>query len=395
MTRYYLDLPVLDSTDPVSSYRLGSEDIMDLTGRNIGNLAFRHALRFIIDDLHSYAATRYPGFQRAAQAGEVDETIVSCANWLGTRPEDERANLNRAEACEAAQAPITCFGLGVQASSDQTVIELGPNTLRLARVLSERAELLSVRDEATLRTLESAGIKNAVITGCPSNFINGDPELGAKVAKRATALIEAAPTWKDVKCLINEFSGGNPMSGRVLSTKLGMLETTPAHYVLQSPTLLPFCLRESDDIPAAYKSNNPFGNDQARLRSVLRSKCIHFSSINAWMDYSRTCDISLGMRIHGNMVPLQAGVPSILISHDSRTAGLGKTMGIPQISAEEFSDDLAGDPRPVLERIVEGMGRYDARRKMLATTMVEYLAANGVRPHKSILGLAGAMPENV
>lgn len=54
------------------------------------------------------------------------------------------------------------------------------------------------------------------------------------------------------------------------------------------------------------------------------------------MDFARTCDLSFGMRIHGTMLPLQSGVPSVLVAHDSRTIGLADKMGIPWVSPEDF-----------------------------------------------------------
>lgn len=389
MPKYYLDLPVLDRTDPNASYRLNSEDIMSVTGQNIGNFAFRHALRYIVKDLYSYEICRYPAYLTAAREKKVDSSIVSCANWLGTSDQDEASNLNRAVTFEATDASTVCFGIGVQAKGGTKVAELRENTVRLAKALASRAKYLSVRDDVTQQTLAHFGIKNTVITGCPSNYINGDPELGKKVAQTAQNLLETVKTWRDLKSLICEFSGGNVASGQVLSAKLRLLEQTPAHYVLQAPTLLPFTLRETREIPSVYRSNHPFGEDVKRLELTLRSKCIHFSSIESWMDYARTCDLSFGMRIHGNMIPLQAGVPSALISHDSRTAGLADFMGIPQVSAEDFVGSYLQTPHKLLELIVEKMSVYDAHRKKLANVMTDYVTANGLDPHPSLLGLAG------
>ncbi|WP_170125950.1 polysaccharide pyruvyl transferase family protein [Pelagimonas varians] len=389
MTKYYLDLPVLDRTSAVSSYTFSSADIMSASGVNIGNFAFRHALRFIIKDLLSYTVTRYPAYLNAARENKVDSVIVSCANWLGTSDADEAANFNRAAAFEATDASTVCFGLGVQAQSGVSFANLGPNTQRLAKVLAERCNLLSVRDETTQNTLEKFGITNTVVTGCPSNFINGNPDLGMNISATAQELLGRVQSWQGVRAAICEFSGGNPASGRVLQAKLRLLETSPAFYIVQSPTLLPFTMRETREIPASYLKNNPFGESVERLRRVLRSKVIYFSSIESWMDFARTCDLSYGMRIHGNMVPLQAGVPSVLISHDSRTSGLANIMGIPQVSAEDFADNHAKSPLGILEIIAEKMQDYDKKRRGLANVMCDYLQANEIEAHPSILGVAG------
>ena len=389
MTRYYMDLPVLDRTDPVASYRLDTTELMSVTGQNIGNLAFRHALRFIVDDIAAYRLSRYPGYLAAARAGEISATVVSCANWLGTSERDEAANANRADTFAATDAPTVCFGLGVQAPHGAETVDLGPNTQRLAHVLSERARLLSVRDEVTQATLERYGITNTVVTGCPSNFINGDPDLGQSVAARAGYLLGRAQGWDDLRSLICEFSGGNAASGAVLRTCLRLMDSAPAFYMLQSPVLLPFVLRENRRVPDVYASNNPFPDEPGRLSKALSRSCLHFSSIEAWMDFARSCDLSFGMRIHGNMVPLQAGVPSILISHDSRTAGLGGIMGIPRIAAADFAGDVVEKPHRLLEIIAETMQHYDAHRHKLARVMHDYVTTNGLTAHPSLSRLAG------
>ena len=389
MARFYLDLPVLDRTDDLSSYHLNTQEIMSATGENIGNLAFRHALRFIVDDVAARKLVRYPAYLAAARAGDVADTIVSCANWLGTSERDEAANANRADAFAATDAPTVCFGLGVQAPHGAARVDLGPNTQRLAKVLSERAPLLSVRDEITQTTLERSGITNTVVTGCPSNFINGDPTLGARIAARAEYLVGRVNSWDDLRSLISEFSGGNTASGAVLGQCLRLMDNTPAFYMLQSPVLLPFVLRENRRVPDVYASNNPFKNEPGRLSKALSRSCIHFSSIEAWMDFARSCDLSFGMRIHGNMVPLQAGVPSILISHDSRTAGLGGIMGIPRVTAEEFVGDISEKPQRLLEIIAETMQHYDTRRQELARVMYDYLTRNNLAVHASLQRLAG------
>jgi len=379
--------------DPVASYHFSSADIMRMTGVNIGNFAFRHALRYIVDGIDDYVLASYPIYRKAVfDQRDVENTVVSCANWLGTSPHDESSNIDRAQIFGGTGAPTVCFGLGVQAKSGVDVQELGPNTQFLAQTLSRKAPLLSVRDETTRRTLENIGVTNSVVTGCPSNFINGDPTLGDKVARKAEQLLTHVRSWADLRSMVCEFSAGNPASGAVLKHSIRLMEETPAFYILQGPPLLPFTLRETRDLPAAYLSNNPFDGDRERLARVLHSKCLHFSSIEGWMDFSRTCDLSFGMRIHGNMIPLQSGTPSILISHDSRTAGLADIMGIPRISAEDFAEKHAADPRYVLERIVDGMMVYDAKRSVLAETMYDYVTKNGLTPHASLARLAGKTP---
>ena len=388
MTRLYLDMAHVSAIP--DAYRMGSAGLMAATGINIGNFAFRHALPRILAEFDSYTPVTYSAYMEVLRAGTpVERVLVSCANWLGSSEADEKNNGFRAMALEQADAPVDCFGLGVQAAAGCSRVELGPNTRRMARIMSERARAISVRDQLTQDTLERCGILNTVVTGCPSNFINPDPDLGARIIARAAALAEAQPGWDSLRTLISEASTGHAASGEVIRASLGLMARHPVFYALQTPDLLPLLLGESDRLPEAYLRNSPAGQEE-RLKQTLSKALLHFSSIDAWMDFARSCQLSFGMRIHGTMVPLQAGVPSLLIRHDSRTAGLAKHMSIPAIGPEDFVTLQARGPGALLHRIAQQMGPYDARRKSLAATLQDYVTGNGLRPHAALRALAGA-----
>jgi len=385
MRKLYLDLK-FTSVVP-EAYRMPAADLSSASGVNLGNFAFRHALRFLVDGLDGYETVRWPEFNQIASNEKVDQVVVSCANWLGLTPNDEAANLNRANAIAKVDCSVVSFGLGVQAKIQATLPKLGPNTLRLAKELAERCNKLSVRDTLTQETLAAEGILNTVVTGCPSNFINSDPDLGARVAERARTQAARAKSWADVRSCISEASGGHSHSGAVIKHQLELMEASPAFYLIQSPALLAFVLGDRAAIPNEYKANNPWKDQSGRLTSVLKSKVLHFSHMDGWMDFARTCDLSFGMRIHGTMVPLQSGVPSALIAHDSRTIGLAERMGIPWVSPEEYIDITTEGPAPLLTKIAERMSAYDAGRRKLAALMHSYILQNGLTPHASLMRL--------
>lgn len=389
MVKLYFDMLEVDAVH--TPHRATSQDILKITGYNIGNFAFRHALRHIIDDLDTYVPVDYHSFKKRPDRYETSQLLISCANWLGLSEQDEEHNAYRARTFDDFNVPLTAFGLGTQAKLGAKLPKLGPHTVRLAKVLSERSTKLSVRDQLTAETLEAEGIHNVVVTGCPSNFIAEDPAIGQKVAADAARMAEATPGWRNVRSLISEMSQGHAMSGKIAADHLRLMHLTPAFYVVQDPTLLPFVLRESNDIPDFYLKNHAL-KDEEQLFRVLKSKTLHFSSITAWLDFARTCDLSFGMRIHGTMLPLQAGVPSILISHDARTSGLAEFMGIPSVSPERFLEISRSGPTPLFTAIAEKMSAYDDRRRALAGTMLDYVKANALTPHPALETLAQTAP---
>jgi hypothetical protein len=384
MSRVHLDLKI--RSDIPNAYLRPAQEISRLSGLNLGNLAFRHALKSIVQDLSEYEPLDYPGFRKRLEEERVDDVIVSCANWLGTRKEDEASNKVRADLIERVDGRVVSLGLGVQATQGTEYLELGPQSQRLAMVLASKAKLLSVRDQLTARTLRAIGVENVCVTGCPSNFINTSPTLGAEITERAQSFVKSGSVPGGFRTAISEFSGGHPQSGAVLRSMLGFIRSLPAFYIVQSPALLSFVYRESEHLPGAYTANSEIPAEE--LMKLLKSRSLAFSSIESWLDFSRTCELSFGMRIHGTIVPLQAGVPSLLIGHDSRTSGLAEEMGIPVLTPEGFLELGLRTPTAMFELIGEQMERYDANRMRLAKEFKAFLVGNGVSITEGLLGLA-------
>jgi hypothetical protein len=365
---------------------MGAGDIARISGLNLGNLVFRHALGTILRDLDQYKPVDYVELKELLDREGVGDTVISCANWLGIREEDEASNKVRADLIERIAGKVASVGLGVQAPQGSTIVELGPQSQRLAKTLAEMGGLLSVRDSVTERTLRSIGIDNVCITGCPSNFINLSPELGSSIAEKAHRLAEVCDNWADIRTAISEFTGGHPRAGVVLRKMLEALLTGPSFYVAQSPALLPVVRRESSELPAVY-SQNSFLSRQELLRT-FRAKALSFSSVESWLYFSRSCDLSFGMRIHGTMVPLQAGVPSLLIGHDARTSGLASTMGVPTMTPEQFLELDVATPAGLFHRVASEMRGYDATRARLAARIERFLDSNDLPCHPGLRRLA-------
>ncbi|MFD3435110.1 polysaccharide pyruvyl transferase family protein [Alteromonas macleodii] len=371
----YLDLEELDRV-PYPQYATTS-DIMRISGNNTGNFAFRHALKIIVNELPNYKICNWATAQDLINRGaQVEKVILSCANWLGLSEQDERSNLVRAKILENLDSQIVAFGLGAQASSASSDVQLGPNTLRLARIISKKSVSVSVRDEFTKDLLNREGIYNVVVTGCPSNFINTDSEFISKLKERIN--FSGEKSFANRKHIIGEFSGGNKHSGEILKSTLEFMRQFPSFYAIQSPVLYPFYLNENDELPSPYIANRPSSYSPEECKQLLKQKMIGFQSMDSWLDFSRTCDISFGMRIHGNMIPLQAGVPAVLIAHDSRTSGLGSVMSIPKVSAAEFAQTKIDDvSNLLLSRFKEGLGEYTEKREFLREVFRNFINENG------------------
>lgn len=351
--KVWLGLPYVSSLP--DAYAADAQALRRDTGANFGNDVFRHALKSILSGIDTYTRLSFRDFEPAPPAEII---VLSCANWIGTSDNHERSNLARLRQLERSEAPIVPFGLGVQAPHGARDLAFGPGTRALVALLSARAESISVRDAFTRETLGHMGADNVIVTGCPSNFINLRPDLGRSIAAKAAA-------DRNVRTIISEVQGGHEASATILRHCAAYAREYPAFYVLQSGFCLAWLLGESEAVPPLYRGEAEF----------LRRHAVHFCGAEAWLDFARTCGLAFGMRIHGTMAPLQAGVPSLLIEHDTRTSGLAATMGIPSLSTADF---LGASRADLMARIAEVMGAYDARRRVLAERMRDHVEANGL-----------------
>lgn len=375
MNKFWLDLGCDYRID--NAYKYDSSYLLKISGKNIGNLAFRKALESLINDLHLYQTINWIDAQ-STNFSEDSEIIVSCANWLGMTKNDEKSNLYRAQVIEKISGKCIIFGLGSQASFGQN-LSFGPNTQRLAHALASKSNLISVRDETTAKALNNIGIHNIEVTGCPSNFINLNLNLNSF---RSSRICENS-TWKGSKLFISESSGGNELSSKITKRVFSILSQSPgSRYILQSAALLPFLFNEVNHIPKLYEKSSP--SDLELLKMQILNSSQVFSSLDEWLFAARFFDLSFGMRIHGTMIPLQSGTPSILIAHDKRTSGLASTMAIPSITCEDFLD-ISKFPNPysLHELFMGSLGKYFTRRKSLAGKFLNLITANSFSPTKS------------
>ena len=64
-----------------------------------------------------------------------------------------------------------------------------------------------------------------------------------------------------------------------------------------------------------------------------------FFDLESWVRHDRRYDFSFGMRFHGNVAAILAGVQSLFLTFDSRTKEMTDYFSLPSISAESFSMD--------------------------------------------------------
>lgn len=366
--KFYLTLKDLDVIQ--NSYSLDCEEYFMRTGRNVGNLVFRRGLLSIMgNNLSEYKRITLGDLKENPDIyDKATQVVVSCANWLGESKMHERVNLTRTQIFEKFKCPVIPIGIGIQAPTGPEAVQFSENTLNFAKLLHKISPFISVRCQITKLALAHHGIDNVVVTGCPSNFINLN--LSADDFRRVN---EVKLRSRRVSCLISQATSGNPLTSAFVDRIFSLLKNTPSKYALQIFPLIDMLYNGKSPLPEHYLQNSLI-KEKDQIVDFLKDKSVVFSSVPEWMFFSKRFDLCFGMRMHGSMVALQSGVPTVIVYHDSRTKALADLMEIPRISIEDFcSVEQSLICSHMHSIFFNSLDDYFERRKMLGSVFFNFL----------------------
>jgi hypothetical protein len=355
-----------------------AEALFAASGGNLGNFAFVEALwRHLSPDV-----VILPWFVSPQLARECCDILVfAAANQLGSHNDlgDFATHL------EKIGLPLAAIGLGAQAESLDAPVELPPGTERWARTLARlapgRAPNIGVRGEYTLRALDKLGLaERAVVTGCPSNFLDDSPDLLARLAR------VAAKPGVDRLCVA---AGSRYVEAAAdLEPRLAhFVAATQGGYVVQADLEMVRFARGEGEFgdPAEQQGVRDFiapGLPPAALEIWRRRYALCFNDAVSWMEAMRNYDFCVGARFHGVMLAVQAGTPGGVIAHDSRTAELCQTQAIPFCDARAMPRDFRPDTLRALFPF--DVAHYAATRERLRRAYVDLLRGCGIEPHPQL-----------
>ncbi|MGV3549485.1 polysaccharide pyruvyl transferase family protein [Rhizobium sp.] len=332
-----------------------STDVVNHFGQNFGNLAFVYASSVIFPGSHKMLESeRRKG---SIRRDDYDAMLFPAANNLGSHTDLGWL----ADLMEEIPVPTLIVGLGVQAPLGGGEIVLPEGSLRFIELIKRRKLPIGVRGPMTQAFLRSYGVENAVVTGCPSNFLNPTPDLGRQLQ----------PKYADLKNFLGPvalnleyFSLAAEDNRRIVAWGRERGGVT----IFQSDENVVSLLRgDSENIPegfANYARDYFLGDaSEEEFRFWLGKNCRLFIHAPSWIDYLRTVSFSTGTRFHGNMLAMQAGTPALVLYHDQRTLEMSQTMGVPSMPWDSFSRE---DMTRIATSIEFDGEAFDATRSMLA-----------------------------
>ena len=284
------------------------------------------------------------------------------------------------------------MGLGAQSDLQGTIPDIPKGTVHWVHCLADHAPSdspsIGVRGMFTMEVLDHLGFAaHATVIGCPSLFINPMPTLGKEVAQRLRtperiAVIAGNQHWQHLR--------------RIEESLARLVTETNGSYIGQEPlemmTLTRGLASSMDD--ASLRQCRDYIHPNMEIKEFIDWIARHgniFFDVPHWIEHYQHFDFVIGMRIHGTILGIQAGVPSVCIVHDSRTLELCETLKIPHVLATDVLDGIDCDDLVYLFDF--DAIEFDRNRRALCRRYVEFLWSNGLIPAQHLENIANYYEE--
>ncbi len=314
---------------------MDTSPLLGSVGANSGNLVFQYAVSKSITEDRVYIGLDVP-WDPVAVRSLCRVLVIPSANFL-------RENFDLTgfvSFLEKTELPLVFMGLGAQADSfDKTEFSFHPSIVRLMDLLRERCKIVGVRGAYTADLLSRFRIDNVAVIGCPSNFLNSDVDLPDKLAAKWLVEPTTLATTGD------EPWPRNPLKRDAERKLIELTRSYGGVYVQQSVEPFVLAMRSSNPYQAASVPQETVESLRRALapdvelrtfKQFMTTQIRLYFDVDQWLEDASRFDLSIGLRLHGNMVPFQAGCPAIWIHHDARTKELVDTMCLPSLSLADF-----------------------------------------------------------
>lgn len=357
---------------------MATSPLLGRVGQNTGNLLFQYAVCQVVSEEYLVIGEDQDlGWDVREVQDKCRSVVVPSANFI-------RENFDCSQFVdflEAVNLPLVFVGLGAQAENyDKKDFSFHSSVRRLMSLLRERCVVSGVRGEFSRSILARYGVENTLVTGCPSNFLNNDSRLCEFLREK----------WeREPHSLL--VSGDEPwprdMNKRDVERKLiRWASAGESLYVQQSvEPFVQFVRRRNP-----YQSDNVGTHTEESLKEALApwmsgeefrifvgTRLRMYYSVDQWLEDAARYDLSVGLRLHGNMVAWQAGTPAIWVCHDARTMELAETMGLPHVRPQEL---LASDNASDLKKSLRySFSEYEDRRAVLQSNLCSVFGAAEIK----------------
>ncbi|MGO4403525.1 polysaccharide pyruvyl transferase family protein [Bosea sp. RAF48] len=268
---------------------------------------------------------------------EYDYVFLRGSNYIHAQMNWSRA----AEVLRRLKLPVIAFGIGAQAPVSGK-LELSEDTKTVLKLISDSTASLGVRGAYSAEVLNNLGIHNVRIIGCPTAFRNNNPDLAIRLpaldqVKKVGVTLrrEVSKTYaQDIKRYLTFHRDlVKAMADRFEVTLMSQGEVEEKKLALGTP--------EQKAQAMASLRDNAWARDwyiDEQVSSLYQSRMFYSDVVAEYERLVRGLDLVLGYRLHGNLMALANGTPSIYFTYDSRTVEFADTFKIPSVDVFSGQD---------------------------------------------------------
>jgi polysaccharide pyruvyl transferase WcaK-like protein len=278
------------------------------------------------------------------------------------------------EIVEKLKIPVIAFGVGAQAPSHGP-LELSDESKRVWRAIGDRCETLGVRGNYTADVLWNIGVKNVRVIGCPTLFRRRNPDHRIDLPKLEkvrkvgyTLRREVDPAYAPD---INQYL--KVQRDTLLELAKDREVTVFAQGEIEEKKVVMGTPEQREEAIAKLIDSGWFTGKDDPLVKLYRKRLFYSDVVAEYDAAAKRQHLVLGYRLHGNLISLANGVPSIYFTYDSRTAEFVETFNIPAydvFSGKKFELEAYWD-QTLFERF--NRAYYRGYREMRA-----FLEENGI-----------------
>jgi len=281
------------------------------------------------------------------------------------------------ECVKHLRIPVLAFGIGAQAPSTGPLV-LSDTTIGVMKAIADHCVTIGVRGSYTAQVLWDIGVKNTRIIGCPTLFRRRNPDLRIDLPAIEAIRKMGYTLRREVS---PEYS---PDTARYLAVQKETIlaaaqrfdVTVMAQGEIEEKKLVLGTDAHKAEAWAALRKAKWIEGDEDPLAALYRDHLFYSDSVAGYDDIVRQQDLVLGYRLHGNLIALANGTPSVYFTYDSRTAEFVETFAIPAYDVYSGKDFILEEywQQSLFERFNRN---YHQRWR----DMTQFLEENGV-PHR-------------
>ena len=331
----------------------------DFLGTNVGNLAYAYSLyRNLTTEYTEIVSTYYHIHEESAQINQdYDMFIIPLADAFRESFIPTLQRLTRL--IGELTIPVCVIGAGLRAPFEPNLKDGFPfdsDVKAFVHSVLDHSDSIGIRGQITADYLARLGFKDKIqIIGCPSMYTYG-PDLPIRTA---------AITSDSLIC--TNYSPDSP------ETVIKYLRNLSAQHKVC------FIPQNTEELYLMY-AGAPWVRKQSSYPQSIQDyeyqpgNAKFFLNMPTWIEYLKNATLCIGTRLHGNIVSLVAGTPSVVIPKDARMRELAEYHLLPQIPISAIAKEVP------LKQIVAQVDYHSVVSRQVQThqTFIDFLNRNNI-----------------